>query len=75
MICKSRKSILNLRRAGMDKLLEIIDSKDCDVATSEKDRFGRHQKVDKDAMKANLKSKQQMQNIAEKLAVNSLRET
>lgn len=44
----------------MDKLLEIIENKDCDVATSEKDRFGRHQKVDKEAMKANLKSKQHM---------------
>ena len=54
----------------MEKLLEIIDNKDCDVAASEKDRFGRHQKVDKEAMKANLKSKQLMQNIAEKLEVN-----
>lgn len=53
----------------MDKLLEVIENQDCDVATSEKDRFGRHQKIDKEAVKANLKTKQHMQNIAEKLAV------
>jgi hypothetical protein len=53
----------------MDKLIDVITNDNCDVATSEKDKFGRHQKVDKEAVKANLQSKKQMSEISEKLAV------
>lgn len=44
----------------MDKLIDVIESDKCDVATSHKDRRGRHQKIDKEALKANLKSKKHM---------------
>jgi hypothetical protein len=55
----------------MDKLLDVIGNDNCDVATSHKDARGKHQKIDKEALKANLKSKKQMQEIAEKLAVRT----
>ena len=54
----------------MDKLLDLIENDNCDVATIQKDNRGRHNKLDKEAVKASIKSKKQMSEIAERLAVS-----
>lgn len=53
----------------MNELLNIIDSEDVQIATGRPDGRGRHMNLDKEAVKANLKSKKQIEEIANKLKV------
>lgn len=55
----------------MQELLKVIDDDNVKVASGNKDSKGRHMTLNKDAVKASLKSKQKIEEIAKKLKVSS----
>lgn len=63
------KIINFVKNLKMDQLLKVIDDDNVKVASSQKDSRGRHRNLDKEALKANLKSKQQLEEISRLLAV------
>ena len=54
----------------MDSLMNLIENENVEVASGEKDRHGRHTKLNKDDFKASLKSKKEISEVARKLKVS-----